>query len=97
MASAIFGFVGVLLGSLMTSILTIYKDKLAARREIDLRDQQYQRDRRPVGRWFPGSGLLACSSMGDPKGWSEAVLQLELSRARVLDQQLRDMADQVRR
>ncbi|WP_351236320.1 hypothetical protein, partial [Streptomyces sp. NPDC002133] len=45
MASAIFGFVGVLLGSLTTSILTIYKDRLAARHETMIRDQQYERDR----------------------------------------------------
>jgi hypothetical protein len=45
-ASAIFGFVGVLLGSLTTAFLTIYKDKLAARHEIELRDQQHERDRK---------------------------------------------------
>jgi hypothetical protein len=42
---ALFGFAGVVLGSLTTSVLTIYKDRLAARREIAIRDQQYERDR----------------------------------------------------
>ncbi|TDB75199.1 hypothetical protein E1264_40140 [Actinomadura sp. KC216] len=73
---------GVLLGSLITSVLTIYKDKLAARREIGLRDQQYQRDRVTERNAFQRDNICA--------------LQLELSRARVLDQQLRDMADQLR-
>ncbi len=128
MASAIFGFVGVLLGSLTTSVLTIYKDRLAARHEIELRDQQYERGRTAARDAFQresicalqtavldllksvhdeldrqltesqGSGTWPARQWETPtaKGWSEAVLQLELSRARVLDQELRDFADQLR-
>jgi hypothetical protein len=126
--SAIFGFVGVLLGSLTTSVLTIYKDKLAARHEIELRDQQYERDRKAARDDFQRESICAlqtavsdllksvhdeldrqlAESQGPgawparqwetltAKGWSKAVLQLELSRARVLDQELRDLADQLR-
>ena len=45
-----------------------------------------------------GSGTWPARQWETPtaKGWSEAVLQLELSRARVLDQELRDFADQLR-
>jgi hypothetical protein len=127
-ASAIFGFVGVLLGSLTTSVLTIYKARLAARHEVELRDQQYERDRKSAHDAFQresicglqtavadllkavhdeldrqlveshGSGTWPARQWETPtaKGWSDAVLQLELSRARVLDQELRDFADQLR-
>jgi hypothetical protein len=36
---ALFGFVGVVLGFLTTSVLTIYKDRLAARHDIAIRDR----------------------------------------------------------
>jgi hypothetical protein len=127
-ASAIFGFVGVLLGSLTTSILTIYKDRLAARHEIELRDRQYERDRKAARDTFQTESTCALQaavsdlikSVHDEldrqltesrrsgawparkwetptaKGWSEAVLKLELSRARVLDQELRSCAERMR-
>lgn len=127
-SEAVFGFVGVLLGSLTTSVLTIYKDRLTARHETQLRDQQYERDRkaardafqresicalqiavadlikavydeldRQLAEW-PDSDIWPARKWETPtaKGWSEAVLHLELSSARVLDQQLRDLAGQLR-
>jgi hypothetical protein len=45
MSSAVFGLVGVLLGSLSTSLLTIYRERLTTRREQAARDEQYERDR----------------------------------------------------
>jgi len=45
MSSAILGLVGVLLGSLSTSLLTIYTERLATRREQAARDEQDKRDR----------------------------------------------------
>lgn len=127
-ASAIFGFVGVLLGSLTTAVLTIYKDKLAARHDVQLRDQQYERDRKAARdsfqreslcalqsavsdllqsahveldrqlAEFQGSGTWPARQWETPtaKGWSEAVLQLEQSRARIFDQEIRDFAGQLR-
>lgn len=128
MASAIFGFVGVLLGSLTTSILTIYKDKLAARHDIELRDLQYERDRKAARDAFQRESVCALqAAVSDllksvhaeldrqlaefqasdawparrwetptAKGWSEAVLRLELSRARVQDEELRKYSGRLR-
>ncbi|MFB7254874.1 hypothetical protein [Streptomyces nojiriensis] len=55
MGSAIFGFVGVLLGSL----LTIYKDRLAARHDIKIRGKQYERDRQAARDAFQREKTLA--------------------------------------
>ncbi|WP_251091533.1 hypothetical protein [Streptomyces sp. Caat 7-52] len=129
MASAIFAFVGVLLGSLTTSVLTIYKDRLAARHETMVRDQQYERDRQAarddfqresvqalqtavsevikaayeeldrVLAEFRESGSWSARRWETPtaQGWSEAVLQLQLSAARVLDGELRGLAHEIQR
>ncbi|MEV0220310.1 hypothetical protein [Streptomyces sp. NPDC050704] len=127
MAAAIFGFVGVLLGSLITSVLTIYKDRLAARHEIELRDQQYERDRQAAKDAFQRESILALQTAvtnllkaaykeldrvlaefhesgswparqwetPTAEGWSEAVLQLQLSASRVLDGGLRELAQEI--
>jgi hypothetical protein len=129
MASAIFAFVGVLLGSLITSVLTIYKDQLTARHEIKVRDQQYERDRRADRDAFQRESILALQTAVSgvikaaydeldrllaefresgswparqwetptAKGWSEAVLQLQLAAARVLNQGLRELAQEIQR
>ncbi|MFJ8719592.1 hypothetical protein ACIRD9_41695 [Streptomyces violaceus] len=129
MASAIFGFVGVLIGSLITSVLTIYKDRLAARHEIKIRDEQYERDRQAARDAFQRESTLALQTAVSnlfkavyeeldrmlaelhesgswptrqwetptAKGWSEAVLQLQLSAARVHDEGLRELAKEIQR
>ncbi len=129
MASAIFAFVGVLLGSLITSVLTIYKDRLTARHEIRIRDQQYERDRLADRDAFQRESILSLqTAVSDvikaaydeldrllaefresgswparqwetptAKGWSEAVLQLQLSAARVLNKGLRELAQEIQR
>ncbi|MFG2732155.1 hypothetical protein [Streptomyces canus] len=131
MASAIFGFVGVLIGSLITSVLTIYKDRLAARHEIKIRDEQYERDRQVARDAFQRESTLALQTAVSnlfkavyeeldrmlaelhesgswptrqwetptAKGWSEAVLQLQLqlSAARVHDEGLRELAKEIQR
>jgi hypothetical protein len=61
-SEAIFGFVGVVLGSLTTSVLTIYRERLATRREITLRDQQYERDRKASRDAFQRESILALQS-----------------------------------
>jgi hypothetical protein len=43
---ALFGFAGVVLGSITTSVLTIYRERLVNQREIVIREQQYERDRK---------------------------------------------------
>ena len=129
MTSAVFGFVGVLLGSLTTSILTIYKDRLAARHDTLIRNQQYERDRQATRNDFQRESIQALQTavsdvikavyeeldriLADlresgswparqwetptAQGWAAAVLQLQLSAARVLDQGLRELAHEIQR
>jgi len=59
MSSAVFGLVGVILGSLSTSILTIYRERLTTRREQLARDEQYERDRKSVRDAFQRDSILA--------------------------------------
>jgi hypothetical protein len=62
MSSAVFGLVGVLLGSLSTSILTIYRERLTTRREQAARDEQYERDRKAARDTFQRDSILALQS-----------------------------------
>ncbi|TDT97308.1 hypothetical protein EDD99_5426 [Streptomyces sp. 846.5] len=57
--NAVFGFVGVLLGSLTTSILTIYKERITGRRETAARDEQFGRDRQASRDAFQHESVLA--------------------------------------
>jgi hypothetical protein len=59
MSSAVFGLVGVLLGSLSTSIVTIYRERLTTRREQTARDEQYERDRKTARDIFQRDSILA--------------------------------------
>ncbi len=59
MSSAVFGLVGVLLGSLSTSIVTIYRENLTTRREQAARDEQYERDRNTARNIFQRESILA--------------------------------------
>ena len=128
MSSAVFGLVGVLLGSLSTSILTIYRERLTTRREQVARDEQYERDRNSARDTFQRDSILALqTAISDlvraayqeldrvlaefkqtgawtarkwetptATGWSDAVLRLELTQARVFDDQLRSLAGKLR-
>lgn len=62
MSSAVFGLVGVLLGSLSTSLLTIYRERLTTRREQAARDEQYKRDRNTARDIFQRDSILALQS-----------------------------------
>ncbi len=62
MSSAVFGLVGVLLGSFSTSILTIYRERLTTRREQAARDEQYERDRKAARDTFQRDNILALQS-----------------------------------
>ena len=126
---ALFGFAGVVLGSLTTSVLTIYRDRLTVKHESLQRDQQYERERRAARDAFQRESILSLqSAVSDliaaayeeldrmisefkttsawptrtwetptAKNWSGAILRLESSRARVFDEKLRMLADEIRK
>ncbi|MGW6422241.1 hypothetical protein ACWF82_06145 [Nocardia sp. NPDC055053] len=56
---AIFGFVGVALGSMSTSVLTIYKERFTSRRETAARDVQFERERLLARNTFQRESILA--------------------------------------
>lgn len=127
-AEALFGFLGVLLGTLSTSVLTIYKERLTTKREAELRDRHYEGERQLARDAFQRDSILALQAAvvdllrsvhaeldriiaiqkqsrqwptrqwetPTAVGWSEAVLSLELSRARVFDDELWSLAAEVR-
>ena len=45
-ADAVYGFVGVLLGSVTTASLTVYRERLVSSREREARQQQREQDRK---------------------------------------------------
>jgi hypothetical protein len=128
MAAAIFGFVGVVLGALTTSVLTVYRERLTTRREQDTRKTQYERERKTARDTFQRDSILALqTAISDliralyqeqdrvlaelrqtgtwparqwetptATGWSDALLRLELARARVFDDRLRSLAADLR-
>ncbi|WP_440106997.1 hypothetical protein [Streptosporangium sp. H16] len=59
---ALFGLVGVLIGSLTTSVLTIYKERLAARQDTATREAQYERERKLALDTFQRDSILALQS-----------------------------------
>ncbi len=125
---ALFGFAGVILGALTTSLLTIYRDRLTVRQENLVRDQQYERNRESAVSAFQRESILALQTAitdlikaaysemdrmiaevaktgawpvrkwATPTavGWSDSLLSLETSRARVFDADLRSLADELR-
>lgn len=59
---ALFGLLGVLIGSLTTSVLTIYKERLTARQETSVREVQYERERKMARDTFQRDSILALQS-----------------------------------
>lgn len=59
MEAAIFGLIGVVFGSISTALLTIYKERVSGRREIEQRDRQYQREQTTVRDVFQRDSILA--------------------------------------
>jgi hypothetical protein len=45
-AEAVYGFVGVLLGSATTAVLTVYRERLVSGREREVRQQLREQDRK---------------------------------------------------
>jgi hypothetical protein len=62
MAVALFGFAGVLLGSLTTAVLTIYRERLVNKREIEVLERQHQRERKSSHDTFQRESILALQS-----------------------------------
>jgi hypothetical protein len=58
-ASAVYGFIGVLLGSLTTAALTVYRERLLGKREREARDHRREQGREDRRNAFQRERLLA--------------------------------------
>ncbi len=58
-AEALYGFVGVLLGSATTAVLTIYRERLVSSREREARSHQREQDRQDQRNIFQRQSMLA--------------------------------------
>ncbi|MEV6107101.1 hypothetical protein AB0M28_20645 [Streptomyces sp. NPDC051940] len=58
-SEALFGFVGVVLGSLTTAVVTIYSERVAGKRELALRTEQHERERQTARDTFQRESVLA--------------------------------------
>jgi hypothetical protein len=58
-ASAVYGFIGVLLGSAATAALTVYRERLLSTREREARKQQRLQDQQDQRNTFQRQSLLA--------------------------------------
>lgn len=58
-ASAVYGFIGVLLGSATTAVLTVYRERLLSTREREAREHQSQQDLEDQRNTFQRQSLLA--------------------------------------
>jgi hypothetical protein len=123
-AEAIYGFIGVLLGSATTAVLTVYREWLVSSREREARQHQREQDRKDQRDTFQRQSLLALqdavselikaiygeqdrmiAEMHRTGGWpvrqwttptttpwEDTNLQLQVSRARVFEEAVRDTA-----
>lgn len=58
-AEAVYGFIGVLLGSATTVVLTVYRERLVSTREREARQHQREQDRTDQRNLFQRESLLA--------------------------------------
>ncbi len=58
-AEAVYGFIGVLLGSATTVVLTVYRERLVSAREREARQHQREQDRKDQQNLFQRQSLLA--------------------------------------
>ena len=58
-AEAVYGFIGVLLGSVTTVALTVYRERLVSAREREARQHQREQDRTDQRNLFQRESLLA--------------------------------------
>jgi len=127
-SEALFGFAGVILGALTTSVLTVYREQLVTRREAVARRDEAESQRTLKINTFQRESILALQTAASDMiraaydeldrvlaqtqisgiwsarrwetptavGWSDAILRLESSRARVFDDELRALAAELR-
>jgi hypothetical protein len=125
---ALYGFIGVLLGSATTAVLTIYQERLVSTREREARSHQQDQERNDQRNTFQRQSMLALQDatsdlvkavyneqdrmLGEMRktkkwpsrqwetptavGWEDANLLLQISRARVFDEPIRDLASDIR-
>ncbi|MEV4838646.1 hypothetical protein AB0K05_29375 [Nonomuraea sp. NPDC049486] len=62
MSEALFGLIGVLVGSVITAIVTIYAEVQKGKRETDQSDRQYERERRTARDTFQRDSILTLQS-----------------------------------
>jgi hypothetical protein len=58
-AEALYGFIGVLLGSATTALLTVYRERLVSTREREARAHQRDQDRKDQRNMFQRQSILA--------------------------------------
>lgn len=127
-AEALYGFIGVLLGSATTTVLTVYRERLVGSREREARQHQREQDRKDERNSFQRQSILALQdAVSDlvkavyneqdrmleemretsrwpsrlwetptAEGWEDANLLLQVSRARVFDEAIRNEARDIR-
>jgi cell division protein FtsL len=128
MAAAIYGLIGVLLGSATTVVLTVYQERRVSTREREARQHRREQDREDQRNAFQRQSLVdlqdavsdlvkavfkeqdrMLTEMGQTgnwparqwetptaTGWVDAELRLQVFRARVFDEVLRDIARKIR-
>ena len=57
--TAVFGFLGVLLGSGITAFVTVYREQIASLREREAREIQRRRERQDQATVFQRENILA--------------------------------------
>ena len=125
---ALYGFIGVLLGSATTAVLTVYRERLVSTREREARADQQEQDRKDQRNIFQRQSILSLQdAVSDPikavyneqdrmleemrdtnrwplrhwetptaVGWEDANLLLQVSRARVFNEAIRDLSRDIR-
>jgi hypothetical protein len=123
-SEAVFGFIGVILGSASTALLTVYRERLVTRREREAREHQREQDRKDQHDTFQRESLLTLQdAVSDlikavyteldrmlkelqqtskwparqwetltATGWEDAELRLQVSCARVFDEEIRSLS-----
>jgi hypothetical protein len=125
---ALYGFIGVLLGSATTAVLTVYRERLVSTREREARADQQEQDRKDQRNIFQRQSILSLQdAVSDlikavyneqdrmleemretnrwplrqwetptAAGWEDANLLLQVSRARVFNEAIRDLSRDIR-
>jgi hypothetical protein len=79
--AAIFGFSGVVCGSVSTTALTFYKERVTGRRELEQRDRQYERERAIIRDVFQRDSVLTLQT-SDPSVTGQSRLRTRGQRRR---------------